>query len=420
MKNSSIRLVVLLGSFSIVTILLFQLYWVYNTFDITENQFNQRVKIALYDVAEQMARFNQSQIPPDPVKQITSNYFVVNQEDIIDPTILEYFLKSEFEQSNIRMDFEYAIYNCETEEMVYGRYISQSPQGSTEVKRSEDFLKQEGLIYYYGVIFPGKNVSLLKSMDIWIISGLIIITALMFFSYAVFIILQQKKLSEIQKDFINNMTHEFKTPISTIAIASEALVQPEISGDPHRLFQYASIIGEQNERLKQQIEKVLQIATVEKSKIKLKLEKIELRKMLEEAVNNVKVHYPDPSLSFAIEAGQEPVYVLADRLHFSNILFNLLENAIKYGGNQIRLSIENFQWNVRVIVEDNGPGIDRNDLDKIFQKFYRIPSPEPSNIKGYGLGLYYVKNLVSAHKWKIWAESQLSAGSRFIIQITRT
>ncbi|MBP6978606.1 MAG: HAMP domain-containing histidine kinase [Lentimicrobiaceae bacterium] len=403
-----------------MTIILFQLNWVYNTFDITENQFNQRVKIALYDVAEQMARFNHSQIPRDPVKQITSNYFVVNQEDIIDPTILEYFLKSEFDQSDIRMDYEYAIYDCETEEMVYGRYISQSPEGSTKVTRDQDFLKQEGLIYYYGVIFPGKNISLLKSMNIWIISGLIIITALLFFSYAIFIILQQKKLSEIQKDFINNMTHEFKTPISTIAIASEALAQPGISRDPHRLFQYASIIGEQNDRLKQQIEKILQIATVEKSSIKLKMEKIELREMLEEVVNNIKIHYIDQTLSFTVEPGQEPVYVMADKLHFSNILFNLIENAIKYGGNQIKLSVEASPEIVRVVVEDNGPGIEPKYLGKIFQKFYRIPSPEPFNIKGYGLGLYYVKNLVSAHKWKIWVESKLSVGSRFIIQIKRT
>ncbi|MDD5507737.1 MAG: HAMP domain-containing sensor histidine kinase [Bacteroidales bacterium] len=403
-----------------MTIILFQLNWVYNTFDITENQFNQRVKIALYDVAEQMARFNHSQIPRDPVKQITSNYFVVNQEDIIDPTILEYFLKSEFDQSDIRMDYEYAIYDCETEEMVYGRYIPQSPGGSTKVTRAQDFLKQEGLIYYYGVIFPGKNISLLKSMNIWIISGLIIITALLFFSYAIFIILQQKKLSEIQKDFINNMTHEFKTPISTIAIASEALAQPGISRDPHRLFQYASIIGEQNDRLKQQIAKILQIATVEKSSIKLKMEKIEVREMLEEVVNNIKIHYIDQTLSFTVEPEQEPVYVMADKLHFSNILFNLIENAIKYGGNQIKLSVEASPEIVRVVVEDNGPGIEPKYLGKIFQKFYRIPSPEPFNIKGYGLGLYYVKNLVSAHKWKIWVESKLSVGSGFIIQIKRT
>ncbi len=420
MKASRIRIAVLLGSFSIVTIILFQLNWVYNTFDITENQFNQRVKIALYDVAEQMARFNHSQIPRDPVKQITSNYFVVNQEDIIDPTILEYFLKSEFDQSDIRMDYEYAIYDCETEEMVYGRYIPQSPGGSTKVTRAQDFLKQEGLIYYYGVIFPGKNISLLKSMNIWIISGLIIITALLFFSYAIFIILQQKKLSEIQKDFINNMTHEFKTPISTIAIASEALAQPGISRDPHRLFQYASIIGEQNDRLKQQIAKILQIATVEKSSIKLKMEKIEVREMLEEVVNNIKIHYIDQTLSFTVEPEQEPVYVMADKLHFSNILFNLIENAIKYGGNQIKLSVEASPEIVRVVVEDNGPGIEPKYLGKIFQKFYRIPSPEPFNIKGYGLGLYYVKNLVSAHKWKIWVESKLSVGSGFIIQIKRT
>lgn len=417
MKTSRIRIVVLLGAFSIITIILFQLYWVYRTFDITESQFNQRVEIALYDVAERMADFNRSQVPYDPVKQVTSNYFVVNLEDFIDPTILEFFLKSEFDKNNIPFDYEYAIYDCDTDEMVYGKYISQNPSGQERSGRTAEFRKQRGLVYYFGIIFPTKNITLLKSMNVWIISSLIIITALLFFSYAIFIILQQKKLSEIQRDFINNMTHEFKTPISTIAVASEVLSDPAIVDEPHRLFQYASIISEQNTRLKQQIEKILQNVSVEKKRIRLHLEEIDLTGVIMQLLHNIHAYYPGQTLSIRSELPDKPVVVMADRLHLMNILINLIDNAIKYGGKEIVLSLQKRSRDAWLAVEDNGPGINRKYRNKIFQKFFRIPATEPSNIKGYGLGLFYVKNLIVAHNWKIFVESEKGRGVRFIIQM---
>lgn len=417
MKTSRIRIVVLLGAFSIITIILFQVYWVYRTFDITESQFNQRVKIALYDVAERIADFNQSQVPYDPVKQVTSNYFVVNLEDFINPTILEFFLKSEFDKSNIHFDYEYAIYDCDTDEMVYGKYISQSPTGQDRSERTAEFRKQEGLVYYFGIIFPAKSITLLQSMNVWIISSLIIITALLFFSYAIFIILQQKKLSEIQRDFINNMTHEFKTPISTIAVASEVLSDPAIVKDPHRLLQYATIISEQNTRLKQQIEKILQNVSVEKKRIRLHLEEIDLTAVVRQLLNDIHVYYPGQAFSIRSELPDKQLVIMADRLHLINILINLIDNAIKYGGQEIAVSLQKRSGYALLAVEDNGPGIDRKYRNKIFQKFFRIPASEPTNIKGYGLGLFYVKNLITSHNWKIFVESEKGSGVRFVIQM---
>ncbi|MCD4664357.1 MAG: hypothetical protein K8R68_03735, partial [Bacteroidales bacterium] len=230
MKSNHIRIAVLLGSISIVGIILFQWYWVNKSFSLVEEQFNRKVEIALYNVAEKMATFNNSELPNEnPVRQMSSNYFIVDINDVIDAKILDHYLKTEFEYSNINIDYEYAIYDCETNRMVYGNYIKQNGAGDMKEKK---FQKYDEFTYYFGIIFPSKTLYVLNNMNIWLISSFVLFTAIIFFAYAIFIILKQKRLSEVQKDFINNMTHEFKTPISTIGISANVLSDPEIVNDP--------------------------------------------------------------------------------------------------------------------------------------------------------------------------------------------
>jgi two-component system phosphate regulon sensor histidine kinase PhoR len=417
MKSNHIRIAVLLGSVSIIGIILFQLYWVNKSYDLAEEQFNKTVKIALYNVAQKMAEFNGSELPNEnPVKQISSNYFIVDINNVIDAKILDHFLKTEFEYSNIHIDYEYAIYDCETNEMVYGNYIKQN---DIPKKEKQKFQKFDEFTYYFGILFPSKMLYIINSMNIWLISSFVLFTAIIFFAYSMFIILKQKRLSEIQKDFINNMTHEFKTPISTIGISAEVLSDPEIVNSPERLKNYAEIIAGQNKRLENQIEKVLQLAQLEKSKFKLKKEEFDIHKVIKQVGEAFKLTVDRKKGTLHCNLKAENPVITGDKLHTTNIIYNLLDNAFKYSIEKPDITISTWNKDNRLYLEisDKGIGISKKYRKRIFDKFFRIPTGNIHDVKGFGLGLNYVKSIVHSHNWKIKVESEPGKGSRFIIII---
>lgn len=417
MKSNQIRIAVILGSISIIGIIVFQLYWVNKSFGLVEQQFNQTVEIALYNVADKMVRFNGNELPNEnPVRQISSNYFIVDINEIIDASILDHYLKTEFEYSNIQIDYEYAIYDCETDKMVFGKYIN--PAAKTKHDESK-FQKYDEFTYYFGIIFPSKTMYILNSMNIWLISGFVLMTAIIFFAYAVFIILRQKRLSEIQKDFINNMTHEFKTPISTIGISANVIADPEIIKDSARLQNYAAIISDQNKRLENQIEKVLQVASMEKNKLNLKLEKVNLHELITDVSKSFTISINDKNGELSFHLNADNSIVMADKTHLTNVIYNLIDNAVKYSqvNPHILVSTSNLGHIVHLEITDKGMGIEKKYHHKIFNKFFRIPTGNIHNIKGFGLGLNYVKNIVDSHKWKISVVSEVNKGSQFVISI---
>lgn len=419
MKTVNIRLVVVLGTVSIISIILFQGYWVYNTINITDRQFNQRARIALYAVAEELADFNKTELPYDPVTQVTSNYFVVNMASKIDAKILEHYLWTILNQHNLQIDIEYAIYNCETDLMAYGNYL---PRKGDELPRGDyqsNFEKQENLVYYFGVIFPTKNNFILQNMNIWFVSTIIIVIALAFFSYALFIILRQKKLSEIQKDFIDNMTHEFKTPISSIAIAAHVLSEPGIENDPLRLKRYADIITQQQLRLEGHVEKVLQVASFERKKDRLQPGEFDLHECILEVIRSSQFTQDQAVVTTDLQAAN-PV-ILADRLHMTNILYNLLDNALKYctADPRIVIATQENSKEINLIISDNGIGIEGRYQKRIFDKFFRVPTGNIHTVKGFGIGLYYVRRIVEMHGWSVKVRSEIGKGTSISINIPR-
>ncbi len=417
MKSNQIRIAVLLGSISIIGIILFQLYWVNKSYDLAEEQFNKTVEIALYNVAQKMAEYNGSELPNEnPVRQISSNYFIIDINNIIDAKILGHFLKTEFEYSNINIDYEYAIYDCETNEMVYGSYIKQN---GVSIKEKQHFQKYDEFTYYFGILFPSKALYIINNMNIWLISSFVLFTAIIFFAYAIFIILKQKRLSEIQKDFINNMTHEFKTPISTIGISAEVLSDPKIASDPERLKNYADIIAGQNKRLEHQVEKVLQLAQLEKTKFKIKDEKFDIHKVIKQVGEAFKLTVDKKKGALSCNLKAENFIIQGDKLHITNIIYSLLDNAFKYSYDKPDITISTYNRGDHIFLEisDKGIGISKKHQKKIFDKFFRIPAGNIHNVKGFGLGLNYVKVIVQAHNWKIKVESKPEEGSTFIIVI---
>jgi two-component system, OmpR family, phosphate regulon sensor histidine kinase PhoR len=414
MKSSSIRFFVILATLCIVGITITQLYWVRRAFDLKEGEFERTVNAALFNVANQIFDINNTPSPAmNPVKQISTNYFIVMVNGEVDASLLEFLLRSEFEKRSIKVDFEYGIYDCTSEKMKYGDYVPL--QTAKEKVTNKKLPAWNHYAYYFGVQFPNREAHLLNQMGIWSFSSVVLLIVIVFFGYTLFVILKQKRLSEIQKDFINNMTHEFKTPISTIAVSTEVLKDPNIVHQPERLLNYTTIIEKENTRLKQQVERVLQMARLEKEDIGLKKELIDVHQIIQDAIKNTAgaLHEKNGSISYALNATRHSIE--ADRLHLTNVLYNLIDNAIKYckGTPQIIIRTADANKSLSLEIEDNGIGISSENQKRVFQKFYRVPTGNVHDVKGFGIGLNYVKSIIEAHKGNIRLESELGKGSTF-------
>lgn len=424
MPNNLIRRLLILGGLAILGIIYIQSYWVIKTLDTKEKAFHQSVTIALRNVAQSLASFNKSELPKtDLIKREASNYYAVNINDAIDANVLEDYLIREFNAFNLDTDFEYAVYDCLSKDLAYGKYCTISTD-TKEYSRSESFPKidDEDLIYYFVVKFPEKETFLLEGMRMSILYSVIALLAVLFFIYSIWVILQQRKYSEMQKDFINNMTHEFKTPISSIKIASDVLLRDEALSNNPRLHQYTNIIKEQNQRLNNQVEKVLTMAKLEKKSFELKKENIPFVKILEDVVNNENLRLKETNKDAQIVLDTQQLngeIIHADRVHFTNMVYNIIDNAIKYSGDspQVKVKASKQKKSIQLSIKDNGIGIAKEELKKIFKKFYRVPTGDIHNVKGFGLGLFYVKNICDSHNWKLNLESEHGEGTQLDIQI---
>lgn len=426
MSNQSIIRVVVFGALAIIGIIAIQAYLLINTWDEKEQEFEETVVIALQRVAEQFEKMGSTPPAYDLINKVASNYYVVDINDDINANNLEFFLRKELEGAGLREDFEYGIYNCDTRDIAYGKYISYSDDtfesDTATVKVELPVPEDENLLYYFGVRFPNRTSQILSNMRLTLIFSAILLVTILFFLYSMFIILRQKRLSEMQKDFINNMTHEFKTPISTIKISADSFLKnPEVKASD-RLSRYAKIIQEQNERLNNQVEKVLQLARIERDNFKLNKEEIDLHELVKSAASSARLQVEKLGGTLDVKLGATSTLVLADQLHLTNIVHNLLDNAVKYCKGAPKVSVQTSDvenGKIKLTISDGGIGIAKENLTKIFDKFYRVPTGNVHDVKGFGLGLFYAKNICDAHGWKISLDSELGQGTTVSILLTK-
>jgi two-component system phosphate regulon sensor histidine kinase PhoR len=420
MRYKHIRYVVLLGAFAIIGIIAIQLYFMKKEWSNKEKQFAQTVTICLRNVATKIYKINNATpSTPNPVRQLSSNYFVVDVNSEIDANILEHYLKTEFDRYNIQTDFEFGIYNCETDVMEYGNYLFHNGV----VKQDAETValpKYSGYNYYFGVNFPLLNNTIAGDMTMWFFLVGILAVSIVFFVYSIFVILQQKRLSELQRDFINTMTHEFKTPIASINIAADVISNPQSLNEPSRILTYGSVIKQEVNRLNDQVDKVLQIARIEKSGFHLRMEMLDLNAIIKQAVENCMANHGE-KVKIKTELAEDTGLIQGDRMHLTNIFYNLLDNAVKYAGETPEIVIKTWKAKSKILitVSDNGPGITRAYQKRVFQKFYRIPTANVHDVKGFGLGLFYVKSICDAHHWKISLDPSSEKGTTFILEINQ-
>ena len=414
----------LLSIFGIITI---QIYWVRRAFDANRKQNEQKIQVALQNIAEKIAEYSKTTLPSNsPINQLSSDYYTVSVNCEIDAAVLEYFLKNEFSKRNIQTDFEYGIYDCDSEKMVYGNYISSHQTEENYKKDKQELPKWEGQNYYFGVRFPSVSSQLVSEMDIWIFLSVILLLVIFFLVYGMFFIITQRQFSQAQKQFINNITHELKTPISILGIAAKVLTteNTQETSQEERKKQYAIIVKEQTERLSSQVEKLVELLMLERSSyVPLSLEKIHLQNTIKETIESfeleilAKKDFTEQDFTISFQSEEEDIYIQADKVHFQNTLHNLLENAFKYNQNTpfVEILIQKNKGKITLSVKDNGIGIDKKFQRRIFDKFFRIQTNDIHDAKGFGLGLSYIKQVAKAHKWKVKVESQTNEGTTFFL-----
>lgn len=332
---------------------------------------------------------------------------------------LNEILDRELDYNGLNLPHYFSVINKEGEEVYKSKVTkdSRTDEYYTQVLFPNDPDPQAN---YLKVYFPTKENYIHSSMSLLIPSFILTVLLLAVFIVTLWIIFHQKQLSEMRTDFIHNMTHELKTPVSSISLASQMLNDPDLSKSPAMLKHVSNVISEETKRLSQQIEKVLQMSLLENENSALKLTEVDLNELCLNVAENfaLKVEAKGGHIETELEADDPFAWV--DQVHFTNIIYNLMDNALKYSKDALLLKVRTENEGkdrISISIEDNGIGISKDDLKHIFEKFYRVPTGSLHNVKGFGLGLAYVHKVVTDHKGSIHVESEINKGTKFTITI---
>ncbi|TYB79673.1 sensor histidine kinase [Bizionia myxarmorum] len=335
----------------------------------------------------------------------------------VGPAQIEKLLSKKLKDDNIDLDYEFAIYSndlatkiqSDNFELVKGTFSI--PIFSNELDKNN---------YRLMVNFPKRN-KFIQSTIIRMTLLSIIFTSIIIIAYssALLQLFRQRKISEIKSDFINNMTHEFKTPIATINLALDAIKNPKVIDDKERVARYLQMIRDENKRMHAQVENVLRISKLEKNELNISKDRVDLHELIEDAIAHIELIVEDRKGYMRTHLNAEKCSVLANETHFINVIVNILDNAVKYSPENPKIDIytENVGNNILLKIKDQGSGMGKAAQKQVFEKFYREHTGNIHNVKGHGLGLAYVKRMVEDHQGHISVESEKDKGSTFIIKL---
>ncbi|HCY88944.1 MAG TPA: sensor histidine kinase [Chitinophagaceae bacterium] len=421
---------------SLLGLIFFQYLWLKSAREVKEQQLMDHINMATGEAAQKLMqekpilpfpRKSDILFPGDKMKMdymrssVIQRYSKEEIHDIIRRCMDKYFLRE--------IPFEFAItqnslMGDELQSDHFYKYYVDSLNNTQHViqllpasgSSLENLNREEFLV----VIVPHQRTIVLKELT-WFILGAVLFTIIITTAFFITIrtLIKQKKLSEIKSDFINNMTHEFKTPLATISLAVDALKNEKVAADKEKMNYFTGIIKEENKRMNKQVETILQAALLDKQEVQLNLKKLSAHELIGVALNNISLPLQDKGGQIEVHLDAAKDMIMADEVHFTNIINNLLDNAVKYSKENlhIKLSTSNQGNMLRIKIEDNGIGMSKETLSRIFEKFYRAHTGNIHNVKGFGLGLSYVKTMIDAHKGSIKPDSTPGKGSCFLIQI---
>jgi two-component system phosphate regulon sensor histidine kinase PhoR len=338
--------------------------------------------------------------------------------------ILDTLIKRELLSKNITLDYNYWLTPVTNQRDIIYQKVSNPteeilPENTySHILFSNDVAtKDPGMLYLY---FPQKNSLIVSNMFVSMTSSISLLLVLIFiFAYTIYAIIKQKKLSEMKSDFVNNMTHEFKTPVATIMIASEALKDPEVIADKGRINRLANIIYDENVRLGNHIERVLSVARLEKKEIKLEETPVKINELITAVVDSMSLQLQKKNAEVTLVFNTVEDTVIGDELHLSNVIYNLIDNANKYSENSpnITISTRNNYKQLFIEVSDQGIGMTKDQTKRIFDQFYRVPTGNLHDVKGFGLGLNYVQDIVTQMNGTIKVHSEKDKGTTFEVSL---
>jgi two-component system phosphate regulon sensor histidine kinase PhoR len=441
-------LITILITLSLIGIIVLQLSWIKNSLLLKEDQTIQAIDAAVYELSQDLIE-EKSRLPTLISPKMIQDW---PKERLLDlfkvPTIAERYtafkmqdkIRKSLERHGLKKtSFEFAIVNAVnslTFEMQSGNferayehaledtannriyYLDITPLPGSE---TESLVPSESVV----VVFPEIQNFIFSSLG-WMIAGAILFTLIILAAFYITVraLLRQKKLSEIKSDFINNMTHELKTPLATISLAVDAIRNPKVVNDPEKLHYFSNIIKDENKRMNKQVETILQAALLDKQEVQLRLKELNVHNILAHVADNFKLQMDERKGKLVIEPDAQNDLIEGDDVHITNMLSNLVDNAIKYSKEDvppvITISTMNYGKYLRVRLEDNGIGMNKETVSRIFEKFYRAHTGNIHNVKGFGLGLSYVRTMVDAHHGKIKVESVPGKGSVFTVDLPNT
>lgn len=412
MKEKFIKYIIIVSAISLIGLSITQLLWMKNVYNLSTELFDSRVSVATKEAIDELSKHDS--------KSCSAPCCAANSNFNIDTKLLDSLLKIHFLNHKLDTVYELSIVKCVNGCEIFSKNKNLINHNSNSCHKIGLSCLCKDEEYDLHIIFPEKEKFILYQLIVWLILSIVfVLIVAASFSYVILKFLKQKKISEIKNDFVNNMTHEFKTPISTISLASEVLLKSDNETATSRIKQYSNIIYDETQRLKKLVEKVLQIATLEKNEIQLHKTEVDIHELIQETVRKLCFEQCDKNVQVLYDLKAKNKISEIDKVHFENVISNLFENAYKYSGENpiIKVSTENSENKISISIRDNGIGISKDMQTQIFDKFFRVPTGNIHNVKGFGLGLYYVKSIVEAHNGKILVESFVGEGSTFVITL---
>lgn len=402
MDNKHLRRVIVLGTIVLSGLFIIQVYWFKKAFDVQQKQFDHSVQVALRKVADSVSRNSE-------VKKLSSNFFFVATESELNDKDLDSLLKQELSIRNLNVDYELGVYNADDDTLVYGNYVYATKKAEPHEELST--ISGHAMVKNFAVYFPRKDSYVAARLDVWIFSTCILLLMMGFFAYAIYSLLKERKFASLKNDFISNMTHEFKTPVTNIKMAGEILSNKIPDQDGMRV--YVEILLKENEKLRRKIDQVLLGASTDRVS-KPAMEIVDVHQLISDCADAFQLKVQERKGKIQLELQAANTTILADKELLGQAINNVIDNAEKYSPTQpnIKVITTDEEQAITIDIVDEGIGIPSNMKSKVFEKFFRVRSGDVYNVKGFGLGLSFVKSVIRSHRGKISLFSELNKGTQ--------